>query len=116
MTKTENMIEAGIGLAAIAALGAYFLYGKSGAQNRGKVAGWMLKMKGEVLEKVEELKEVNKEEYYRIVDEASARYAKLGKAGAAELKHLTEDLKSAWKHLSNTLNNREPAGHGHKGK
>lgn len=33
MTKTENMIEAGIGLAAIAALGVYFFYGKNGEQN-----------------------------------------------------------------------------------
>ncbi|HBB66562.1 MAG: hypothetical protein A2X28_07885 [Elusimicrobia bacterium GWA2_56_46] len=100
MTKTGNMIEAGIGLAAVAALGAYFLYGKNGAQNRVKIAGWTLKMKGEILEKVEELKELNKEEYYRIVDEVSKRYAALEKVGAEELGHLTEELKAAWKHIS----------------
>lgn len=106
MTKTENMIEAGIGLAAIAALGAYFLHGKRGAQNREKIAGWMLKMKGEVLERVEEIKEINEAEYYKIVDETSARYASLKKVGADELKHLTEDLKSAWKHMREQLETR----------
>ena len=115
MTKTENMIEAGIGLAAIAALGAYFFYGKSGERNREKVSGWMLKMKGEVLEKVEEFKDINEEEYYKIVDDVSAHYARLGRVGAAELKRLTEDLKNAWKHLSATLGDREPAGHRQKG-
>jgi hypothetical protein len=116
MTKTEKMIEAGLGLAAIAALGAYFFHGKNGAQNREKVSSWMLKMKGEVLEIVEELKDINEEEYYKIVDEVSAHYARLERVGAAELKHLTEDLKSAWKHMSGTLGDREAAGHGQKGK
>ncbi|MFA7009519.1 MAG: hypothetical protein WC204_11730 [Elusimicrobiales bacterium] len=103
MTKTENMIEAGIGLAAVAALGAYFFYGKRGDQNREKVAGWMLKMKGEILEKVEDIKELNEAEYYKLVDETSARYASLKKVGADELKHLTEELKGAWKHISEQL-------------
>lgn len=40
MTKTGKMIGAGIGLTAIAAVGTYFLYGKRGAQNREKIAGW----------------------------------------------------------------------------
>ena len=103
MTKTTKMIEAGVGLAALAALGTYLLSGKRGAENREKIAGWMLKMKGEVLEKVEEIKRLNEEEYYKIVDDVSARYAKLGKVGAGELKHLTVELKGAWAHLSKQL-------------
>ena len=103
MAKTQNMIEAGLGLAVIAALGTYFLYGKNGEQNRKKIASWSLKMKGEILEKVEELKDLNEEDYYKIVDEVSARYSKLSKVGAAELKRLTEELKGAWGHLSAQL-------------
>lgn len=99
MSKTTKVIEAGVGLAAIAALGTYFLTGKKGAENREKISGWMLKMKGEVLEKVEEVKEINQEEYYKIVDEVSAHYATLGKVSADELKHLKEDLKNAWEHI-----------------
>ena len=103
MSKTTKMIEAGVGLAALAALGTYLLAGKRGAENREKISGWMLKMKGEVLEKVEEIKQLNKEEYYKIVDEISGRYAKLGKVGAAELEHLSTELKGAWEHLSKEL-------------
>ena len=103
MTKTGKII-AGIGMAAIAALGTYFLYGKRREKKHRIIAGWMLRMKGEVLEKVEEIKELNKElnkeEYYKIVDEISARYAKLGKVGAAELKHLTAELKGSWANIS----------------
>lgn len=103
MTKTEKMIEAGLGLAALAALGTYFFYGKRGAENRGKISGWMLKLKGEVLEKAEEVKELNEQEYYKIVDEVTARYSKVQKVGAEELKHLTGELKGAWAHLNREL-------------
>jgi len=103
MTKTETMIEAGLGLAALAALGTYFLYGKKNEQNREKISGWMLKLKGEVLEKVEEVKALNEQEYYNIVDEITGRYAKLEKVGVEELNHLTMDLKGAWAHLGKEL-------------
>ena len=97
--KTKTMVEAGLGVAAVAALGAYFLYGKNGGSNRAKASGWMLKMKGEVLEKVEEFKEINKAEYQKIVDEVVAHYAKLGKVSEEELKHLAQELKDAWEHV-----------------
>ncbi|MDO8803089.1 MAG: hypothetical protein Q7R35_01540 [Elusimicrobiota bacterium] len=109
MTKTEQIIGASMGVAAVAALGAYFLYGKNGDRNRRKIAGWMLKLKGEVLEKVEEIKDLNEQEYYKIVDEVSARYAKLEKVGAEEVKHLAAELKSAWNHLTKQLENQESA-------
>lgn len=109
MPKTGHMIEAGIGLATVAALGVYFLRGKSGAQNREKVAGWMLKMKGEILERIEEIRELDEAEYYIIVDETSARYAALKKVGADELKHLTAELKGAWRQITERREDRENA-------
>jgi len=97
--KTKTMIEAGFGMAVVAALGAYFLYGKNGGSNRAKAAAWMLKMKGEVLEKAEEFRDINKAEYHKIVDEVAAHYEKLGKVGAEEVKHLAQELKDAWEHV-----------------
>lgn len=103
MKTTEKVIGTGVGLAALAAIGAYFIAGKKGAGNRELIRGWMLKMKGEVLEKVEDLKHLDKEDYYKIVDEAAARYERLERVGAEELKRLTQDLKGAWEHLSKEL-------------
>ena len=102
-TRTEKMVGAGIGLAAITALGTYLMYGERGAKNREIIAGWALKMKGEDLEKMEDLKEINKEAYYKIVDEVAVRYARLERVSASELQHLTEELKGAWSHLSKQL-------------
>ena len=103
MKKTGKIIGAGIGLAALAAAGTYFLYGERGAKNRAKIAGWSLKMKGEVLEKIEALKSIDREAYHELVDKVAARYAKLEKVSAAELRHLTVDLKNAWAHISKEL-------------
>jgi len=101
--KTAEKIGAGIGVATLAAIGAYFLTGKHGEKNRETVRGWMLKMKGEVLEKVEDLKNLKKEDYYEIVDEVAARYERLGRVSTSELKHLVDDLKGAWDHISKEL-------------
>ncbi len=104
MKKSGKLIGAGIGLAAVAAAGAYFLYGEKGAaRNREKITGWTLKMKGEVLEKVEALKSIDREAYHELVDKVATRYAKLEKVSASELRHLTVELKNAWTHISKQL-------------
>lgn len=100
MKKSDKLIGAGIGVAALAAIGAYFLTGKRGEKNREAIKGWTLKMKGEVLEKVEELKKLDKEDYHRIVEEVAERYKKAEKVGAEELKKLTAELKEAWAHIA----------------
>ncbi len=103
MKKTGKLIGAGIGLAAIAAAGAYFLYGKNGAKNRSKISGWTLKMKGEVLEKIESMRTIDRETYLRMVDKVAGRYAKLDTIGTSELQHLTVELKNAWAHIDKNL-------------
>jgi len=103
MKKTGKILGAGIGLAAIAAAGAYFLYGEKGAGNREKIAGWTLKMKGEVLEKIESMKTIDRGTYLRIVDKVAERYAKLGTISVSELQHLTVELKNAWARIDKQL-------------
>lgn len=101
--KKEKAIGTSIGIAALAAIGAYFLAGKRGAKNREIIKGWTLKMKGEVLEKVEKVKKLDKDDYEKIVDQVAERYGKLEKVGAAELKRLTIEMKKAWEHISKEL-------------
>ena len=103
MKTTEKVIGTGIGIAALAAISAYFLAGAKNAKNREAVRGWTLKMKGEILEKIEDLKEIRKEDYYKLVDEVAARYERTQRVGAEELKHLTKDLKTAWEHINKEL-------------
>ena len=110
MKNRDKMVGVGIGLAALAAAGAYFLYGKRGAKNRERIAGWALQLKGEVLEKMENLKDINQEAYNELVDETAARYGRVKRVSVSELRHITDELKSAWTHIGRQLkgNGRAP--------
>lgn len=103
MERSKKIIGAGLALAAVAAAATYFLTGRRGAKNREKIAGWTLDMKAEVLRGMRKLKILNREAYYALVDEAAARYKRLGRVGAAELTHLTEELRGAWAHIGRQL-------------
>jgi gas vesicle protein len=105
MKKSEKLIGAGVALAAVAAAATYFLAGKRGKANREKIESWTLKVKAEVLEKMKGMSKVNKEAYAEIVDEVAARYARVERVSAAEMKHLTEELKGAWSHIGKQILN-----------
>ncbi|MHB1316778.1 MAG: hypothetical protein ACYCZW_02895 [Minisyncoccota bacterium] len=100
--KKESGVVVAVGLGALAALsaGAYFLYGtKEGAKKRVKIKGWMLKAKGEVLEKMEDLKEVNESTYNTILETVMKKYSALKSIDQAEVLSLTNDLKKHWKNI-----------------
>jgi len=98
----NNGVAAALGLGALAALsaGAYFLYGtKEGAKKRVKIKGWMLKAKGEVLEKMENLKEVNEDAYNKVVSTVMSKYEGLKNIDQGEVVSLVDDLKKHWKNI-----------------
>lgn len=101
--KTQHDGHPGIGiaLAAAAAAGIYFLYGsKDAKKNRKVITGWALKAKGEVLEKMEQVKgEITEENYHLIVDGVMNKYRKLKSEHGADIDDLVKDLKSHWKNI-----------------
>lgn len=110
MAKTKNSTEGstakkiGIGLAAgtalAAAAGTYFFYGaKDASKNRRRVKGWMLKARGEVLDGVEKLKEVDKSAYFALVDQVMRRYGTVKGISKQEAEEMVKELKDSWKHI-----------------
>ena len=81
--------------------GTYFLYGqgKTPTANRKKIKGWMIKAKGEALEKLEKLKLVDEESYHKIMDGIAEKYGKVKDVDPAEVEALVKDLKKHWKSL-----------------
>ena len=98
-----------VGLAALTAAG-YFVFGPNGKNNRKQIKGWSLKMKGEILEKLEKLKDVTPEVYNTIIDEVSAKYGKLKNISEAEVAAIALDLKKHWRAISRDLKEKENKG------
>lgn len=87
---------------AVAGIAAYMLFGPNGKKNRKVVRGWAVKMKGEIIEKFEQVKEVTEPVYHSIVDQISAKYAKMKNVDQAELKSVVADIRKHWKAMSNS--------------
>lgn len=93
---------AGAGLAAIAAAaGAYFLYGsKHAAKNRRQVKAWALKARGEVLEQIEKLPDINEKTYQKAIKDVAARYKALHRLNTKDVAEFTNELKSHWNDIA----------------
>lgn len=88
-----------VGAVALASLaGAYFLYGsKEAVKNRKQVKGWIVKAKGEIIEKLEKVKTESEEEYNSVVDAVLRKYKAVKSIDTKEVDSLSRDLKKHWK-------------------
>jgi hypothetical protein len=75
---------------------AYVLFGPDGKKNQKKIRGWAVKMKGEMIEKFEEAKELTEPVYHKIIDNVEAKYAKLKGVDKAELEATVKEIRKHW--------------------
>ncbi len=86
----------GASLAGLAAT-AYFFFGPKGKKHQKQAKAWAIKMKGDVVEKLENARDISEPVYHQIIDSVSATYVKGKKASQKEIKSLAQDLKAHWK-------------------
>ena len=89
----------GASLAGLAAT-AYFFLGPKGKQHQKHAKAWAIKMKGDVVEKLETARDISEPVYNEIVDSVAKEYEKGRKAGREEVRALSRDLKKHWKTIS----------------
>lgn len=94
--KTIASIGAGV---AVLTAAAYVLFGPKGSKNRKIIRGWAVKMKGEMIEKFENVKELTEPVYNEIIDNVQTKYAKLKNVDPEELKEVVGEIKKHWKAL-----------------
>lgn len=90
-------IAVGAGLVALTAAG-YFFLGPNGKKNRKVTRAWMIKMKGDIVEKMESMKDITEESYHKIVDTVASAYMATG--GKEEVAKIAKELKGHWKSIS----------------
>lgn len=103
-TKKKGMSAGtiiGIG-ASVAALGAasYYFFGPEGKKHQKNFKSWMVKMKADIVDKLQDAGHVTKEVYEQIVDGAAGLYEKAGKVSKEEVAMYAEMLKKQWKYIA----------------
>jgi hypothetical protein len=97
--STGQAAAVGVGLtaAAVAAAGAYFLYGsKNAPKNRKIVKSWALKAKGEVLEALEKAEAMTEKEYKSLVDMIAGTYTLVQGSTKGEIADFKKEMKDHW--------------------
>ncbi len=104
LTQTQKVgIGVGLTAAAVAAAGAYFLYGsKNAAKNRKAVKSWVLKAKAEVLEKLEQAKEMSQAEYEQLIETVASTYGQLKDASKVDMSDFKKEMKMHWNMIAKT--------------
>ena len=100
--KSGISAGAAIGIGATAAaLGAaaYIMFGPDAKKNKKAIKGWAIKMKGEIIEKLEDAKEITEPVYHQIIDTVRAKYEKVKKVDPKELELAVADVKKHWKSM-----------------
>lgn len=95
MSNNKEKMLVGAAVAALAA-GAYFFNSDQGKKHAKKMKGWMVRMKGEVLEKIEDIEEVSEPVYREIVDTVANAQIVANKIPRSEILTLATDLKRQW--------------------
>ena len=97
-TGAKVGVGASLTAAAVAAAGAYFLYGsKDATKNRKKVVGWVDSAKKEVMKGLEKAKTMSEEEYKDLIEQVSQAHGELSKISKADLVKFQKEMKAGWK-------------------
>jgi len=104
--KEKMMIGAAV--AALAA-GAYFFQTDAGKRHAKKLKGWMVRMKGEVLERIEDVGEITEPVYREIVDTVANAQMVSDKIPRSEILALATDLKRQWSMIKRLSHGKKPA-------
>lgn len=98
-TSVGKVVAIGAGVAAVS-VAAYMLFGPNGKKNQKTVKGWAIKMKGEIIEKLELVKDITAPVYEKIVSEVAEKYAKLKHIDAADIEAEVATLRKHWKAMT----------------
>jgi len=108
--STQVGVAVGLTAAAVAAAGAYFLYGsKSADKNRKTVKSWMLKAKAEVLEHLEDAKKMSREEFEQVVAGVAATYTGAKSVTKTDIAGFASEMMGHWDQLEGVVGKKKTA-------
>jgi phosphopantetheine adenylyltransferase len=105
-SKNKTVIGVSIvaGVTADAIAGSYYFYGSDGALKRRKqLKSWMVSMKAEVMDKLDDVKDLNGEAYEAIVNTVAEKYKQLKNVDSKEVIDLASRMNNHWKDIKKDI-------------
>lgn len=100
---SKNFKNMAIGAVAATVAGAYYLYGsREGQAVRKNMGAMAVKMKGEMMQGLEKLKEVSEPKYKELLKKVEDKYKKA--ADAPEVKKVVGEIGSVWNKMKKEVN------------
>lgn len=96
-----KLLAFGAGLAGLAA--AYFFLSPKNKKHLENTKSWVIKMKGDVVEKLEQARAISETIYNEIIDSVATKYEKSLKSSPEEVQELAQDLKTHWNAISRSV-------------
>lgn len=98
----SNVVKYAVIGASLAGLAAatYFFFGPKGKVHRQHTKAWAIKMKADVIEKLESAQQITESVYHEIIDSVAKNYKDGKKASQTEVDAIANDLKKHWKSMS----------------
>lgn len=82
---------------------AYFFLGPKNKKNLKNTKSWAIKMRGDVIEKLEKARDISETVYGKIIDSIAIKYEKSLKSNSQEIRELAQDLKKHWRVISKSV-------------
>lgn len=104
--SNQGKVLMGAGIAALAAAtaGAVFLYGtEAGKRSRKNIKSWSLKMRADVMDRMENMKDWSEGSYHSVIDNVAKKYKGVKNLDPIEVAALVRDLKAHWKTISRQI-------------
>ena len=101
-TSMGTKVAIGAGMAGLAGA-AYLLFGPEGKKHQKNLKSWMLKMKAEALEKMENIQELSAPVYEGIVKELEDKYKMMKNVDAKDLANEVASLKKNYRSMMKTV-------------
>lgn len=100
-SNNDNLTLAVVG-ASIAGLAttAYFFLGPKGKTHQRHTKAWAVKMKADVIEKLERAREISEPIYDDIINSVASKYEKSKNVDYKEIEEIARDLKKHWQVIS----------------
>ncbi|PIT92112.1 MAG: hypothetical protein COU08_04650 [Candidatus Harrisonbacteria bacterium CG10_big_fil_rev_8_21_14_0_10_42_17] len=111
--NSEKNHHTDLKLAVLAGIAGYYLLaGERGKKHRAALKSWSMRMKADVMEKLETASSVSKKHFHTIVDDVAKHYKTAKHVDKQDLKDLVTDLKQRWREIeqeaSTSKQNKKP--------